>query len=424
MTGETVSPLQKLAQLVAAQKKIVQSGEASDRLQRIQTELSQMEAVAGVTEHIRGSGVLDRVLTNLPAHAALLSFRLGEPDSWLWTVYQGKLQLYRLPAKPRIQAQVREFEQSVATNDTVRIADVGRRLYLDLFGGSEQSFSQSSQWFISVDDPLLPFASLVVENVKDRPVYLAERKAFEVLPGAWMLAAPQRERVAAKRLLLAGDGIYNQADPRFTHPGLLHAIGFNSHSEAGAWSMARLPASGAEVRFAANLSSQRVVLTGAGLTKDRLLKEIDRDPAVIHIASHVLEAPDRLRTGILALGIDQSGAPDLLTAREIMMHPIHSCLVVMTGCSSGSGDVLPASGLMGLTRAWLAAGAGEVLATRWPVMDESREGLVGSFYVHLLFSPDGNIPEALRQARKDMITRGGWRAEPRYWSSFFLIGVR
>ena len=117
-----------------------------------------------------------------------------------------------------------------------------------------------------------------------------------------------------------------------------------------------------------------------------------------------------MREGILALGIDKSGSPDLLTADEIVMHPVHSCLVVMTGCASGSGDVLPASGLMGLTRAWLAAGAGEVLATRWPTMDESHEGLGRSFYVHLLASPDGNVPEALREARLDMIARGGWRA--------------
>ena len=79
---------------------------------------------------------------------------------------------------------------------------------------------------------------------------------------------------------------------------------------------------------------------------------------------------------------------------------------------------------MGLTRSWLAAGAGEVLATRWATTDESGDGLIGNLYLHLLRSPDGNIPEALRLARIDMIAGGGWRAEPRYWSSFFLIGVR
>jgi CHAT domain-containing protein len=65
-----------------------------------------------------------------------------------------------------------------------------------------------------------------------------------------------------------------------------------------------------------------------------------------------------------------------------------------------------------------------VLATRWPTMDESGDGLIGGFYSHLLASPNGNIPEALQKARRDLIARGGWRAEPRYWSSFFLIGVR
>ncbi len=64
------------------------------------------------------------------------------------------------------------------------------------------------------------------------------------------------------------------------------------------------------------------------------------------------------------------------------------------------------------------------MATRSATMDESRDGLISSFYLHLLASSDGNIPAALRAARTDMIHRGGWRAEPRYWSSFFLIGVR
>jgi CHAT domain-containing protein len=122
--------------------------------------------------------------------------------------------------------------------------------------------------------------------------------------------------------------------------------------------------------------------------------------------------------------MDKSGEPELLTPQEILMHPTHARLVVMTGCSSGSGDSLPASGLMGLTRAWLAAGAGEVLATRWPTRDEDSDGLIGRFYLHLLASPDGDIPRALQQAREDMIARGGWRAKPRYWSSFFVIGVR
>jgi CHAT domain-containing protein len=414
----------KLSQLLLEQRVAlrVNSPESRERLARLQTELSQMESAAGATIRPQAGTVLDRVRRNLPPESALLSYRLGDRGSWLWAMDHGKLKLYRLPPKAILLAQIHDFEAAVQDNDTHQMATLGRRLYRDLLGGRQRSFEQSSQWFISLDEPLynLAFPALVVEVTKNGPVYLTERKTIQLLPGAKLLGSPMRRTFANGSFVLAGDGIYNRADPRFGQSG----FGKSGVVRPASWGMARLPGSGAEVRFAADLWPHAALLTGPQMTKDRLLKEIDRDPDVIHIASHVIEGQDRWHTGILALGMDRSGEPDLLTAREIQLHSVHSRLVVMTGCSSGSGEALPASGLMGLTRAWLAAGAGEVLATRRPTMDESGNGLIGSFYVHLLASRDGNVPQALREARQQMIARGGWRAEPRYWSSFFLIGVQ
>jgi CHAT domain-containing protein len=409
----------KLSQLLRVQRDglLLNSRDGHDRMARLQSELAQMEAEAGATVVPQTGTVLDRVKRNLPAESALLSFRLGDRDSWLWTVDHGKLQLHRLPPKAIILAEIGNFQAAIRDNDVHRMGDLGRRLYRDLLGGRERSYEQSSQWFISLDEPLytLAFPALVAEVKESGPVYLTQRKTLQIVPGAQMFDAPQRGSFSNRRFVLAGDGIYNGADPRYGKSGLIRTA---------SWGMPRLPGSGAEVRFAADLWRHAILLTGASMTKDTILREIDRDPDVIHIASHVIEGQDRWHTGILALGMDKSGEPDLLTPREIQLHPLHARLVVMSGCSSGSGETLPASGLMGLTRAWLAAGAGDVLATRGPTRDESGQGLIGSFYVHLLASPDGNIPQALREARREMIARGGWPAEPRYWSSFFLIGVR
>jgi len=393
------------------------TGHPSGLLLRLSSELSEMEAAAKTTAQGRSGTVLRRVGMNLPRDASLLSFRLGDRASWLWAVDRDQVQLYARPPKAALLTEIRDFQDAVRQNDPDRTGKTGRRLYADLFGGLDPSFERSSQWFISTDDPLsmLPMPALVVEVNQDGPVYLTQRKTVQVLPGAQLFDAPLRGSLANMRFVAAGDGIYNRADPRYSRSGLVRRA---------SWSVARLPASGAEVRFAAQLWRHTALLTGSNMTREGLIREIDRDPDVIHIASHVIPGHDRWQSGILALGVDPSGEPDLLTAKEILLHPIHSRLVVMTGCSSGWADSLPASGLMGLTRAWLAAGAGEVLATRWPTRDEDGSGLIGSFYLHLLASPDGNIPKALREAREDMIARGGWRAEPRYWSSFFLIGVR
>lgn len=409
----------KLSELISAQRTAVRVDSAGmrERINRLHAELSEMEASAKGSEQASVGTVLARVQKKLPKGASLLSFRLSEPSSWLWTVNHGELKLYRLKSKRALLIEIRDFQHDIRKNHAERIAQTGCELYANLFGGLPRSLERNSQWFISADEPLyaLPLAALVAKVSKKGPVYLTERMPLLILPGAQLLDSPMNGSLVHKRFVVAGDGIYNRADPRYGGAGPIRPA---------SWSMARLPGSGAEIRLAANLWPGNALLTGSQMTRRALLREIDRNPDVIHIASHVIAGQERWRAGILALGMGDAGEPELLTPQEILLHPIQSRLVVMTGCSSGFGDSLPASGLMGLTRAWLAAGAGEVLATRWPTRDEGQDGLIGSFYRHLLASPDGNIPQALQAARKDMIARGGWRAEPRYWSSFFLIGVR
>jgi CHAT domain-containing protein len=98
---------------------------------------------------------------------------------------------------------------------------------------------------------------------------------------------------------------------------------------------------------------------------------------------------------------------------------------VLSGCSSAQGEILPGTGLMGLTRAWLAAGAGTVIASRWPTADESGE-LFLSFYRRLLGSGAFRTPArpaaALQQAQREMLHSGSWRSAPRYWAAFFATG--
>ena len=47
---------------------------------------------------------------------------------------------------------------------------------------------------------------------------------------------------------------------------------------------------------------------------------------------------------------------------NIASRRVAGSLVVMDGCHSGQGQTLPGSGLMGLTRAWIGAGASTVVS--------------------------------------------------------------
>ena len=79
---------------------------------------------------------------------------------------------------------------------------------------------------------------------------------------------------------------------------------------------------------------------------------------------------------------------------------------------------MPGEGIAGLGRAWLLAGAGSVAATLWPIDDDSGE-LFQVFYRAL--GPE-SPEEALRKAQLAMLHSGTWRAQPRYWGAYFVMG--
>jgi CHAT domain-containing protein len=162
------------------------------------------------------------------------------------------------------------------------------------------------------------------------------------------------------------------------------------------------------------------ILEGAAAQRDIFLARLNRSPSTIHLATHVLASSSTTRSeqAFLAFSLDASGRPGLLSTSEIGMLHVPGALVVMTGCATGTGDVRAGAGLLGLTRAWMMAGAKAVVATNWPVPDTDGD-LIPAFYRHLR---DNSAAEALRRATVEMIHSGTWQASPWYWASFQVTG--
>jgi CHAT domain-containing protein len=278
----------------------------------------------------------------------------------------------------------------------------------------------------------VPVAALPV-STGPRPVYVAERHTTVVVPGAnyWLESTARQTAEPPSPLFLGvGDPIYNAADPRLPHrrensktvwlsPLILFAA---SRTDAAGLVLPRLVASGAELDDCARAwDGESILLRGAGATRRNLAQQMRRNPAVVHLATHVLESPERPAVGLIALSLTDGEETELLTPFEIAHWRIDAGLVVLSGCYSAQGAALPGTGLMGLTRAWLTAGARAVVSSRWPTPDEDGP-LFKALYRNLRTEHRADPGQALRIAQLEMIRSGGGHAQPRYWGAYYVIG--
>jgi CHAT domain-containing protein len=421
-----------LAQLRNEDAKLVATSRPNSPLSDgLELRLSEMEARAGLDfsqekfEKVDDFRSLKHILEGLRKTEVLLSFHLGERQSFLWTVTRDSLRLYPLASRDRVRQSVKEFRDAIQSGRP-EAESLGRQLYRDLFGqlGEER---KKAAWLLSLEDALfeLPFAALVPERAAKRTnetMYLIESHSLQIVPGAFLL---KRGRTPAghRRLVAVGDPIYNTADPRWL--GGNSGKGFfdfwvSSTSANASTQLNRLVGSAGEAEEVSRAwgSAPTTVLEGKQANRERLLEALSPAPDVVHLATHVLTDPLSGRKSFIALGLGPGRQPELLSQSDIGVLQVPDTLVVMTGCSTASGNILAGAGLQGLTEAWAVAGARGVVATQWPVRDLTGDFLPG-FYTALKSS---STAEALRKAQVDMIHSGTAYAAPSTWASYQLFG--
>lgn len=425
-----------LAQLHSAEVALLRDDSPALRakMQQLRTAVLEFEARAGSNGEIDSQKLVERTRKSLPRDVALLSLHLGERQSFLWALSRERFRVYGLPRKTELADDIARFSGAVRKGDASSAA-LGRALYKKLFGDLDRRFREKPRWILALDQELFqaPFAALVVETGDAGPVYLVERHAVSLTSGAVMLAAGAREawsQAVSGEFLGVGDAIYNTADPRWRKaaprstswmPWVVSAAsaGPAVHTPA----LARLAGSAREIETCARIwnPQEAALLEGAEATPGRFRNALHTHPSVIHFATHFVEAKQSPRYSMIALSLSPSGDPQYLSPLEITRARVRTGVVVLSGCSSGQAEALPASGLMGLTRAWLAAGARAVIASHWSAPDDSG-ALFADFYQQLRKTPDAGPPTALRRAQLHMLHAGGWRSNPQHWATYFVAG--
>jgi CHAT domain-containing protein/Tfp pilus assembly protein PilF len=342
------------------------------------------------------------------AKGTLLFFWLGEKQSYLWAITPQKASLFTLPPGPEIDAAVQRYRKALAgPQDVLESADRdGQSLYRMLIAPAQTLLKKDAKVFVIPDGSLnnLNFETLLVSGPKlpeptptaaklhywIEDVTIANASSLRVLS-----AARSRQPKRNRDLLLVG----NSVAPNDKYPELAKG--------------------GAQMESVArHFPAEQRILTREKATPAAYLDSSPERFSYIHFVAH--GTASRLSPLDSAIVLSKGSAEDdsfKLYARDIIRHPLRADLVTISACYSAGERSYSGEGLVGLSWAFLRAGARNVIAALWEATDASTELLMDKFYDEL---DKGASPDAaLRAAKLSLLHNSGFR-NPYYWAPFQL----
>jgi CHAT domain-containing protein len=179
----------------------------------------------------------------------------------------------------------------------------------------------------------------------------------------------------------------------------------------------------AEAREIAEMLDSEATI-GEAATKDFVLAEMPKR-RILHFATHGKYEDLGPLTIPGAIVLAPSGQRQtLLGSEEIRNLTLDADLVVLSACDTARGR-LTTDGVIGLTRAFLAAGARTCIVALWKIPDDVTQILMSAFYEAYRGKIQGVPKEdkagALQHA---MIAARKHDENPKSWAAFILVGDR
>jgi CHAT domain-containing protein/Tfp pilus assembly protein PilF len=364
----------------------------------------------------------------------LLEYSLGKERSYLWAITSTEITGYELPRRAEIEDQTRnvyglltargrfvKFEKPDERQARIGKADA------DYIQASEQlsqmllgpvAGNLKGRRILIVSDgalQYLPFAALpspIVSTRRETYQPLIVDSEVTSIPSASILGVLRKEikgrKAAPAAVAILADPVFSKTDERVRAANTANQASNHraesrqvSRSDDGLQSnftdigadyefeIDRLPSTRREAeaimhlipkadRFSAfDFDANRAVATNPNLAQYR----------IVHFATHgLLNSTHPGLSGLVLSLIDKQGNDQngFLTTHEIFNLNLPADLVVLSGCRTGLGKEIKGEGMLGLTRAFMYAGAARLAVSLWDVNDESTATLMARFYGEML----------------------------------------
>jgi CHAT domain-containing protein len=340
-----------------------------------------------------------------PARGVVLAYWVAPQRSYLWVLTPTAVKGVTLPGEETLTDLVTRYRKALAGPFDARQSRnaAGLELYAQLIEPANLAGAgggTASDVTIIPDGTLcsLNFETLLVPTpaphywIED--VSIANASALSMLAKADTPKPTSAPTRAPKTLLLIG----NPKSPDDRYPPLEHAT-------------AEMTAISAH--FA---QGDETVLSGSEATPAAYARAKPGDYDLIHFVAHgTASRPSPLDSAIV---LSADGTSHNLYARDIALTPLGARLVTISACDSAGARTYSGEGLVGLSWAFLRAGAREVIAALWEVNDASTAQLMDRLYAGI--AAGASPAEALRAAKLAMLKSETIYRRPFYWAPFMI----
>jgi len=333
----------------------------------------------------------------------LLFYAMGEQNTWLLVLDTHRVASFNLGPSQEIEDLLLDFVDDVGSRAVKRHQKgvaTGRRQLASLLLRPELFDATTKRLIIIADGVLhrLPFAALSEPETGDALITHFEITYLSSM--ATLKALRDREQLRSRTA--------NEPFTVFANP-----------TSTGLYS--NLPYAKKEAAQIKRLALNAVVYTGPEANKQQALSGVLNKSRLIHFCTHGLRHPEHPELSALILAeadSERSSIDPFLRVQEIAGLDLSAELVVLSACETGLGKPVRGEGLVGLTQAFLSAGATSIMVSLWRVDDQATVFLMQEFYANL----SKNRPvKALQMAQKTMSQHEDWSA-PYYWAGFRLMG--
>ncbi len=331
--------------------------------------------------------------------ATLLFYWVGEEHSYLWAITPATTECFTLAKAADLEPLAKSYGKAIRElRDTQGAGSAdGKQLYSILVEPAKKLLPLNGRIILLSDPSLsaLNFETLIVPGPAPHfwidDVTLTNASSLTLLS-----AAAARPLSREKNLLLVGN-----TEPVDAFPALPKAPEEMQRVEG------YFP------------PAKRAVLEGKQATPQAFLLSSPERYAYLHFVTHGTASTSRPLDSAVILS--KSGDSYKLYARDIIQHPLSAELVTISACEGAGGRAYSGEGLIGLSWAFLRAGAHNVVGALWEVNDSAAPQIMETFYSEMNKGKDP--ASALRTAKLTLLHNQDPEIvfkKPFYWAPFQL----